>query len=327
MTVTLPTSWRSAGTTLPAGPPSGRSGSVTWSGPAATTTAWSPRRERRWSTERPGRPPTSGTEGCGSGPRTEARCTYHPPTSQARNDETGRPFVELAYASTVHSAQGRTVDRAVVVVGAHTEAELLYVGMTRGRQTNLAVADAGDDDAQTLFLAALQNPSTDAVAALELVAHHRRDKAKRKARERAEREQAEREATLRFTAPDTTERDIADGQDDDLYALAALATAQLDRQEQERIAQERAAAAAKAEAARKQERIQATHEKLKQLWEADQAEARTRRAAHRKRAAEQTPVIQQLRRRRDQLAAKDQPSGVAGNGPPTSTASTKSTNR
>ena len=230
---------------------------------------------------------------------------YLPPAYlQARNDETGRPFVELAYASTVHSAQGRTVDRAVVVVGAHTEAELLYVGMTRGRQTNLAVADAGDDDAQTLFLAALQNPSTDAVAALELVAHHRRDKAKRKARERAEREQAEREATLRFTAPDTTERDIADGQDDDLYALAALATAQLDRQEQERIAQERAAAAAKAEAARKQERIQATHEKLKQLWEADQAEARTRRAAHRKRAAEQTPVIQQLRRRRDQLAAK-----------------------
>ena len=54
-----------------------------------------------------------------------------------------------------------------MVVGAHTEAELLYVGMTRGRQNNLAVADAGDDDAQTLFLAALQNPSTDAVAALE----------------------------------------------------------------------------------------------------------------------------------------------------------------
>ena len=52
------------------------------------------------------------------------------------------------------------------------------------------------------------------------------------------------------------------------------------------------------------ERIQATHEKLKQRWETDQAEARTRQAAHRKRAAEQKPVIRQLRRQRDQLAAK-----------------------
>ena len=52
------------------------------------------------------------------------------------------------------------------------------------------------------------------------------------------------------------------------------------------------------------ERIQATREKLKQLWETDRAEARTRQAAHRKRATEQKPVIGQLRRQRDQLAAK-----------------------
>ena len=176
---------------------------------------------------------------------------------EERDDETGRPFVELAYASTVHSAQGLTVDRAVMMVGAYTRAEMLYVGMTRGRSSNIAVAEAGDDDGLTLFQAAAANPSADAVAALELVAHHRRDKAKRKARERAEREQAEaarkaaREPTLRVSAPDTTERDIEDEQDEDLYALVALADARLAHQEQERIAREREAAAAKAEAARK----------------------------------------------------------------------------
>ena len=41
--------------------------------------------------------------------------------------------MELGYASTVHSAQGRTVDQAVMVIDHRTEEELLYVGMTRGR--------------------------------------------------------------------------------------------------------------------------------------------------------------------------------------------------
>ena len=90
---------------------------------------------------------------------------FLPPSYLAKRDEeTDRPFVELAYASTVHSAQGHTVDQAVMVVGAHTEAELLYVGMTRGRSSNIAVADLGDDDGLTLFAAALQNPSSDTVA-------------------------------------------------------------------------------------------------------------------------------------------------------------------
>ena len=38
-----------------------------------------------------------------------------------RDEETGGPFVELA--SPVHSPQGRTVDRAVMVVGNRTQAE------------------------------------------------------------------------------------------------------------------------------------------------------------------------------------------------------------
>jgi conjugative relaxase-like TrwC/TraI family protein len=44
--------------------------------------------------------------------------------------------VALAYAVTVHKAEGLTVDRAVLVADAATRAEHLYVGMTRGRDEN-----------------------------------------------------------------------------------------------------------------------------------------------------------------------------------------------
>jgi hypothetical protein len=46
--------------------------------------------------------------------------------------------VALGYAVTVHKGQGVTVDQAVLVVDRATAAEHLYVGMTRGRQHNLA---------------------------------------------------------------------------------------------------------------------------------------------------------------------------------------------
>ncbi len=61
-----------------------------------------------------------------------------------------REHVELAYASTVHGVQGDTADRADLVVGDHTSAASAYVGMTRGRECNVAhlvadtVADARD---------------------------------------------------------------------------------------------------------------------------------------------------------------------------------------
>ena len=42
----------------------------------------------------------------------------------------------LAYALTVHKAQGVTVDRAVLIADEATTAETLYVGMTRGRHHN-----------------------------------------------------------------------------------------------------------------------------------------------------------------------------------------------
>lgn len=47
--------------------------------------------------------------------------------------------VTLAYAVTVHKAQGLTVDRAVLVADERTTAEALYVGMTRGRSSNTAL--------------------------------------------------------------------------------------------------------------------------------------------------------------------------------------------
>ncbi|MGQ0616143.1 MAG: MobF family relaxase [Acidimicrobiia bacterium] len=47
--------------------------------------------------------------------------------------------VTLAYAATVHKAQGLTVDQAVLIADERTTAEALYVGMTRGRRSNTAL--------------------------------------------------------------------------------------------------------------------------------------------------------------------------------------------
>lgn len=47
-------------------------------------------------------------------------------------------FVELAYATTIHGAQGETVDRAHVAIGESTGAAAAYVAMTRGRHDNTA---------------------------------------------------------------------------------------------------------------------------------------------------------------------------------------------
>jgi conjugative relaxase-like TrwC/TraI family protein len=53
--------------------------------------------------------------------------------------------VELGYATTLHRAQGRTVDRAHCYVTPRTSRELLYVAMTRGRHVNLAYVDTAYD--------------------------------------------------------------------------------------------------------------------------------------------------------------------------------------
>lgn len=49
-----------------------------------------------------------------------------------------RGHVELGYAVTAHRAQGITTDTAHVVVASGTTRENLYVGMTRGREANVA---------------------------------------------------------------------------------------------------------------------------------------------------------------------------------------------
>jgi len=58
-----------------------------------------------------------------------------------------RAHVELAYATTVHGAQGETVDRAHLLIGETTGAAAAYVGMTRGRNANTAhlVAENADE--------------------------------------------------------------------------------------------------------------------------------------------------------------------------------------
>lgn len=59
-------------------------------------------------------------------------------------------FVELAYATTVHGAQGDTVNRAHVALSDTTGAAAAYVALTRGRESNTAhvVADSLEDARQ-----------------------------------------------------------------------------------------------------------------------------------------------------------------------------------
>jgi len=49
-----------------------------------------------------------------------------------------REHVELAYATTVHGAQGETTHTGHLVLGEHTSAAAAYVAMTRGRENNTA---------------------------------------------------------------------------------------------------------------------------------------------------------------------------------------------
>jgi len=52
--------------------------------------------------------------------------------------------VELGYASTVHRAQGITVDSAHILADASTSREIAYVGLTRGRDSNRIYVETGE---------------------------------------------------------------------------------------------------------------------------------------------------------------------------------------
>ncbi|WP_336032482.1 MobF family relaxase [Geodermatophilus sp. FMUSA9-8] len=70
--------------------------------------------------------------------------------------------VELAYATTAHGVQGDTVTAAHVVVGEHTGASSAYVGMTRGREANIAHLLAADaDEARQQWLAVFARDRAD----------------------------------------------------------------------------------------------------------------------------------------------------------------------
>ncbi len=94
--------------------------------------------------------------------------------------------VELAYATTAHRAQGRTVDTAHAMVSPATTREVLYVSATRGRASNRLYVDVAFDpdpetghadmtpeqDARTVLAAVLANEGAD-VSAHETIRRER----------------------------------------------------------------------------------------------------------------------------------------------------------
>lgn len=75
--------------------------------------------------------------------------------------------VALAYAVTVHKAQGITVDHGVLVVSGSTSAEHLYVGMTRGRANNLGSVTHGKASTASDILAACLQRASSELSAIE----------------------------------------------------------------------------------------------------------------------------------------------------------------
>jgi exodeoxyribonuclease V alpha subunit len=85
-----------------------------------------------------------------------------------------REHLELAYATTVHGVQGETATTGHLLMGEQSSAASAYVGMTRGREANLAhlVADSLDD-AREQWIATFGRERADLgpAHAAELAAH------------------------------------------------------------------------------------------------------------------------------------------------------------
>jgi hypothetical protein len=108
-----------------------------------------------------------------------------------------REHVELAYASTAHRAQGRTVDTAHAMVGPMTTREVVYVSATRGKYSNRLYVDTHyDPDPQTTHHDALDPMTVKDV----LVAVLRNEGAEVSAHEAVRRAQHEAEGMERLSA-------------------------------------------------------------------------------------------------------------------------------
>jgi hypothetical protein len=108
-----------------------------------------------------------------------------------------RDHVELAYASTAHRAQGRTVDTAHAIVSPTTTREVLYVSSTRGREGNWLYVDTHyDPDPQTSH-----DEATEAATARDvLVGVLRNEGADVAAHDMIRREQSDAESFERLSA-------------------------------------------------------------------------------------------------------------------------------
>jgi hypothetical protein len=108
-----------------------------------------------------------------------------------------REHVELAYASTAHRAQGRTVDTAHAMVSPTTTREVLYVSGTRGREGNWLYVDTHyDPDPQTSH-----GEATESATAKEVLAGVLRNEgADVAAHDMIRREQHEAEGMKRLSA-------------------------------------------------------------------------------------------------------------------------------
>jgi len=108
-----------------------------------------------------------------------------------------REHVELAYASTAHRAQGRTVDTAHAMVGPMTTREVLYVSATRGKEANRLYVDTRyDPDPQTSHDEAIEPMTAKGV----LVGVLRNEGAEAAAHEMIRREHHEAEGMERLSA-------------------------------------------------------------------------------------------------------------------------------
>jgi hypothetical protein len=105
--------------------------------------------------------------------------------------------VELAYASSAHRAQGRTVDTAHALVSSTTTREVLYVMSTRGRESNRIYVDTHyDPDPQTSHDQASE-PATAKEVLAGVLRHEGADVA---AHDMIRRQQAEAEGMERLSA-------------------------------------------------------------------------------------------------------------------------------